>query len=756
MRDCRHISRFVCFGGEKETIMKKKLLRLMSKTKYFLKTNILMLTFMLTSLINTYILRAYTVKNYFDFQAILAEIGMIILFSLFAFCFKPKNRFVYFMIMAFLITGLCVTNSLYYRNYRDFASVSQLATASQLGGVANAVTDSILEVKDFVFFQQFILLIGVYIFLRRKKTYFEYATQVQKGKRIKTAMLITSVLFLGIFSLTLQGSDWSRLRKQWNREYVLGKFGLYIYQLSDIVSTVSAKFNVLWGYEKSQTAFNEFYGTQLPDITKNEYTDIFKGKNLIVIHAESIQQYLLDTYINGEPLTPNLKKLSKEGLYYSNFYAQESVGTSSDSEFTFSTSLMPASSGTVAINYWDREYVSIQKLLGNMGYYTFSMHGNNGTYWNRMNLHNSLGYDKFFNGTSDYEIDETIGLGITDKSFFRQSISKIEDISKENELFYGALIMLTNHTPFTDIENYSDYKVDFKYKVYDEESGSYVEKTSDFLEGKRLGSYFKSVHYADEAIGQFISDLDSAGLLENTVVVIYGDHDAKVKEEEYEYYYNYNPFTDETLSSSDDNYIEVSEFVYNVNRKVPFIIWSKDMPCEAEEIKTVMGMYDVLPTLGNMFGFSNEYALGTDIMNLKKGEENIVILPDGSFITDKIYFDSQNDDYFDLTNYKNVAKYASCNQVYWNFTSPIYSKDRDVNFQYDKQAYLSDAIEARINNGVVTQEYIDYYSDYADKRLTISNSIIYHNLIKATREKAEEKAEKEKKAEEASSLQNAG
>ena len=63
----------------------------------------------------------------------------------------------------------------------------------------------------------------------------------------------------------------------------------------------------------------------------------------------------MDTYINGEELTPNMNKLAREGLYFSNFYAQESVGTSSDSEFTFASSLMPASSGTVAIHYWARD-----------------------------------------------------------------------------------------------------------------------------------------------------------------------------------------------------------------------------------------------------------------------------------------------------------------------------------------------------------------------------------------------------------------
>ena len=160
---------------------------------------------------------------------------------------------------------------------------------------------------------------------------------------------------------------------------------------------------MMFGYAEKKEAFDEFYDEkeEVKEVAKkensNDYTDIFKGKNVIVIHGESIQQFCMETYINGAELTPNLNKLAKEGLYFKNFYAQESVGTSSDSEFTFSTSLMPASSGTVAINYWDRDYTTIQKMLKNDGYYTFSMHGNNGSYWNRLNLHSSLGYDKFYN-----------------------------------------------------------------------------------------------------------------------------------------------------------------------------------------------------------------------------------------------------------------------------------------------------------------------------------------------------------------------
>ena len=117
------------------------------------------------------------------------------------------------------------------------------------------------------------------------------------------------------------------------------------------------------------------------------------------------------------------------------------------------------------------------------------------------------------------------------------------------------------------------------------------------------------------------------------------------------------------LTEDDEGYVPVDDFYYNLNRKVPFIIWSKtaDMSYRGQADN---GMYDVQPTLGNMFGFSNVYALGHDIFSVADNEENVVIFPNGNFVTDTVYYDSQKNTYFDLTDYKNVATSVSCNQVY--------------------------------------------------------------------------------------------
>ena len=368
-----------------------------------------------------------------------------------------------------------------------------------------------------------------------------------------------------------------------------------------------------------------------------------------MIHAESMQQFVMDLTLNGQEVTPTLNKLAKEGIFYSNFYAQVSTGTSSDTEFTLNTSLMPINNGTVFVSYWNRNYISLQKLLKQKDYYTFSMHANNATFWNRLVMHEKLGYDDFF-AKDTYELDDMIGLGLADVSFFKQSVQKIKKIAEEHDKFSGTLITLTNHTPFYDVSEYTNLDVTMKYTLTNED-GTTEEAVATYLDNTTLGSYLKSVHYADYAIGEFISELDKEGLLDNTIIVIYGDHDARLSYDDYTKMYNYDPLNDKILDESDPNYVDVDFYKYELNRKVPLIMWTKDEQI-GEEISTTMGMYDVLPTMANLFGFDNSpYALGHDIINL---DDNLVAFPNGNWLTNNIYYNAQKDE-FSLLNDTTIA-----------------------------------------------------------------------------------------------------
>ena len=172
--------------------------------------------------------------------------------------------------------------------------------------------------------------------------------------------------------------------------------------------------------------------------------------------------------------------------------------------------------------------------------------------------------------------------------------------------------------------------------------------TRDYLEGTSIGNYIKAVNYMDKAIGEFIDNMDKAGLLDNTVIVVYGDHDARLGKKQFNYMYNYDPINDRVLKEEDPGYVDFNDYEYELSRKVPFIIWTKDME-NSVSIDTPMGMIDVMPTLGNMLGVYNEYALGKDVMSIKK-DDAIVVFKDGSFVTDKIYYSSKNSEAYAISS----------------------------------------------------------------------------------------------------------
>lgn len=625
---------------------KSFIIQLKSNSKDYMKTNILFLSFVIMSVLNGCLLRFLTVKNFFDIRPIIADLAVVIIIGAFGYFIKPKHQFKYFAFWSIVFTVLCIINSMYYTNYLSFASLSLLETSTQIVDVGDALIENVMEIKDFSYLWQLFALYFVNKYLK-KKGYYEKVSEIEIGKLRALNTMVIGLIFVGFFISTLTSVDISRLGKQWNREYIVMRFGIYTYQINDIIASLKPQISPLFGYDEASKTFRDYYASSDTGTKTNEYTDIFKGKNMLLIHAESFQQFLLDTEFNGEPVAPNMKRLAEEGFYFSNFYAQESVGTSSDSEFTLNSSLMPANNGTVFISYWDRDFVTMPKLLKEKGYYTFSMHGNNGSMWNRNVVHPRLGYDKFYNYKNDFKIDETIGLGLSDKSFFKQAVPKIKKISETKQNFYGTMIMLSNHTPWSkDLDKIGDYAVDYKYEKINEETGVKEIASAPYMEGTKLGNYFKFSHYADEAIGQFIEDLDKEGILDNTVIIIYGDHDAKLKKNDFDRFYNYDPYTDSIKDSDDPTYVDVDFYQYELNRKVPFIIWSKDKKV-SKEVKEVMGMYDVLPTLGNMFGFNNKYALGNDIFNVK---ENIVVFPDGNWLTNKMYYNSQKEEGKPLTD----------------------------------------------------------------------------------------------------------
>ena len=632
---------------KKININKDNILNLLNKIKksiiHYFKYNRLFLSYLLFAFINSFLIRYLTVGNWQNYKTLFIDLAVAGIFGSFVYLIKPTKQYYYLIIMLFINTAMCVINAVYYTWYSSFASFSLLSTLGQVKTVGDAVFQK-LELIHFVYIIPFIVFIYIKTILN-KKDYFNYVKKIEKGTRMFLGTLICFTILLGFNLAKISASNYKSLSQQWNRETIVKSFGIVIYQGNDLVQTLYSQINSLFGYDEAARKFIEYYSEKEENVSDNKYTGIYEGKNVIFMHLESMMTFFVDLEINGVEITPNLNKLVKEGLYFSNFYPQISVGTSSDTEFTVNTSLLPVSSGTVFVSYYNRQYVSIESLLSEKNYYTFSMHGNKASMWNRDKMHPYLGYEGMYFEDS-YEVDEVVGLGLSDVSFFNQIIPILTEIEETKESYMGTIITLSNHTPFSDVEKYGELDLTYTTTITNED-GEKEKITYDYLEGTKLGNYIKSAHYADMALGQFIDALYENDIMNDTVFVMYGDHDAKLSKSEFNYYYNYDFETGEIKDEDDPTYIEYDYYANELNRKTPLIIWTKDHEVKGE-VEYYMGMIDVMPTIGNMLGISNKYALGNDIFETKWN--NIIAFPNGNFLTKNVYYNNSKEEYKPLTN----------------------------------------------------------------------------------------------------------
>lgn len=645
----------------------------------FFLLNRLFIAFIFLSLIMTIILRMITMgPSTYIIKPALFDLSVLVLLGSLGYLFKPRKQYYYFMSLMVIISAICIINGIYYMFYNSFVSVGLIESFGQVSTVKNAVFD---KLKPYHFI--YLLFPIFYIFVNKnlkKHNYFNYVIKLENSKKNFNTILLIGVILFCFNLVTLTKTDISRLVKQWNREYIVERYGIIVYQTNDAIQSLKSSFASYFGYDEAAKSFKDYYNEKEVVNSNNKYTGIYKDKNVVFVHMESIMGMFVDMKINGEEVTPNLNRLTKEGMYFSNFYPQISVGTSSDTEFTLNTSLMPALSGTVFVSYYDRNYLSIEKMLKEQGYYTFSMHGNNASMWNREAMHKSLGYDKFYSKTSfDVTKENTVGLGISDHDFFIQAMPYLKEIEAKNKKYMGTIITLSNHTPWEDTEKYGEFPT-VKQEESGESSQSLSESTEEsFLDNTKIGNYIRGVHYADKCLGEFIDLINQNDIFNNTVLVFYGDHDAKLPAKEYNYLLNYDTQTNQLKEEGDEGYIPYDYYANELNRKTPLIIWNKNEKI-GKKVDYYMGMIDVLPTIGNMFGFKSKYALGNDIFEIKNN--NIIVFPNGNFLTEDLYYNNSKSEY-------QVLK----------------------------------------ESAVINEDYIENAKNYTEKVLEISNNIIVYDLI---------------------------
>jgi phosphoglycerol transferase MdoB-like AlkP superfamily enzyme len=313
-----------------------------------------------------------------------------------------------------------------------------------------------------------------------------------------------------------------------------------------------------------------------------QYEDLYgilEGKNIIVIHYESLEKFVLDSSFYGKEITPNLNKILDSSI---SFTVQEQVreGTSSDTELMFNTGLYPTLKGSAFMSYGENTYFSLPKLLKEDGYETMTIHGDEAKFWNRDVVYPNIGIDKYVD-ESLFEDKRYSGLGILDESLFTQSLKEIE---KTDSPFYAYIMSVTSHTPFNIEEEYRFLGIPGE----DADAG-----------------YLESMHYTDHYLGEFYDSLEEKGILEDSAIIIFGDHEGIHKYHE---------------SSLPEN-----------NGEIPFIVSIPGM--EGFEVDQVGGQIDMLPTLLYLLGVEKDVYSGSVMgSNLLSSDSGSVILPTGEIL----------------------------------------------------------------------------------------------------------------------------
>lgn len=317
----------------------------------------------------------------------------------------------------------------------------------------------------------------------------------------------------------------------------------------------------------------------------------FSRKNLLVIQMESLQGFVIGKRIGGEEITPFLNRLAGESLYFSNFYHQTGTGRTSDAELLTQNAYFGLPKGVAFETLRNNRFVSLPKLLRDQGYDTFSMHGNSGAFYNRTRTHQSLGFARSY---FEQQLDgrDRLGMGISDKAFFAQSLEVIKQAKRP---FYGFLISLSAHHPYDD-------PFEFEHPLQAKGSGL-------------LGNYFQAVHYADEALESLFRGLEAEGLLEDTIVVVYGDHEGVGRDQQAQL----TEFLARPLDELD--WLEL--------RRVPLMI---RVPGEEPRIyEELAGQIDLAPTLAGLLGFQEPVFLASG-QDLLATPRDLMVLRDGSWL----------------------------------------------------------------------------------------------------------------------------
>lgn len=570
----------------------------------------------------------------------------------FLFVLKNRLRFTIGTIVNLLISILLFADNLYYNYSTSLISVSQISNLQYSEQISAALKDLFSVVQLLYFIDLFALVIMLVTrFLKIQKI---------KSRAWKPAIVYFAIMVV-VYGSTIPGYVEAAQQYRYNKKMQLEYGTLYTFHFLDLKSNINLKKTAKYtNKDDLMIAYNDLKNTY----SQNYQDDLYnlkgsaQGMNVIVLQLESFQEFLLFKEINGKEITPNLNKFAKENIEFKNMMIQ-SYSTTADSEHSTTSSLYPLENGMAYAQYSSNEYDDFFKIYHNNGYYTMYMHGNDGSFWNRKNVYGHLDIDELdFIEAFDAEDTYYINEWVSDESLFRQAVPKLKKAIEENEKpFFANIVAASSHNAFDlpGLEN--------KYNYVDIDVGEYKDMY--------FGNYLEAINYSDKQFGVFIEKLKDAGLYDNTVIVVFGDHYGMQM-------YNYEML--DYIEEKDHRYNTVETEINYIN--VPMVIRVPGV--EHKEIDKTVSKLDIKPTICFLTGTEDGFSIGTSMF----GDKDFVCLNNGVIVTDDYYYNG-----------------------YWYYRSN--GEQIDI-----------DNIDEELKNK------LDYYIECMEKELSISNSVVLNNLLK--------------------------
>lgn len=570
--------------------LKSKLLQLKDPVLILTVSAIFLKSFLFLGLVNNNGRDFSFLKAIYSFSSPPSP-AVYLLFSLsfvsFAFLFQRRWRYWALFLINMLISVFLIADLLYYRAFANFLSPFLFSQVSNLDNLSTSVISLLAPIDCLIVIDLFVFLV---IGLRFRRLY----GKVQRSIFLCILLLVISIsgIYVQHVRLDLKGNGETMLfRVAWAPNQTLTNLSPLGYHLYDLYNYYqdSKPYNLT---AQEEVRINSWFAGK-ENLPPNEYDGMFKGKNLLIIQVESLESSVIGRKVAGQEITPNLNKLLNNSFYFSNYYEQVYTGNSSDAELMTNTSVYPVRKGSTFFRFPQNTYYSLPDLLEQHGYSTQAIHPDKGSLWNWQAALQAIGFEKTYDA-SCFVPEEEIGLGLSDGSFLKQALPLI---TEKRQPFYTFIVTLTSHSPFEMPEKYQNLELAAE------------------LNQTKLGGYFQSLHYTDEQLGIFLSGLEEQGILENTVVALYGDHTGVHK------YYNEEI---QAMQAEED-------WWYDDSKRVPLLIYAQDLA--GKEIKTTGGQIDLFPTLAYLMGIPlEEYQYSSFGRNLLNTREDFAVLSNGECV----------------------------------------------------------------------------------------------------------------------------